>query len=111
MMTHHQRVPFIVPGMTRSTMTLAGGDRSGYNSGMKTAISIPDPVFRAGERMARRLHVSRSRLYAMALADYISRQADEQITAALNASLARAPMREDPFVREAARRTLDRSEW
>ena len=34
---------------------------------MKTAISIPDPVFDAAERLSKRLGVSRSRLYTMAL--------------------------------------------
>jgi metal-responsive CopG/Arc/MetJ family transcriptional regulator len=34
---------------------------------MKTAISIPDDVFAAAERLARRLKKSRSELYSRAL--------------------------------------------
>jgi GNAT superfamily N-acetyltransferase len=34
---------------------------------MKTAVSIPDPLFNAAERVSRRLGVSRSRFYAMAI--------------------------------------------
>jgi predicted transcriptional regulator len=49
---------------------------------MKTAVSIPDPVYRAGELLARRLKMPRSRLYALALADYVERHADENITPA-----------------------------
>jgi hypothetical protein len=83
----------------------------GYNSGMKTAVSIPDEVFRAGESLARRLKLPRSRLYALALADFVERHADEDITRRLNASLAAHPMEVDPFMREAARRTGKRNAW
>jgi len=40
---------------------------------MKTAISIPDPLFAKGEDLARRLHVSRSELYATALRALVER--------------------------------------
>ena len=51
---------------------------------MKTAISIPDPVFRAAERLAKRLGISRSRLYAKAIASFVERHREEETTAALN---------------------------
>jgi len=38
---------------------------------MKTAISIPDPVFEEAERLARQRGMSRSELYARAVAEYI----------------------------------------
>lgn len=38
---------------------------------MKVAISLPDPVFRDAETLARRLRKSRSKLYAEAIADYV----------------------------------------
>ena len=34
---------------------------------MKTAVSIPDKVYRAAERTAKRMGISRSRLYTMAI--------------------------------------------
>ncbi len=34
---------------------------------MKTAISIPDPIFEAAEKLAQRLGISRSQLYAKAV--------------------------------------------
>jgi hypothetical protein len=40
---------------------------------MKTAISIPDPVFEAAERLAARAGMSRSELYATAVAEYLAR--------------------------------------
>jgi hypothetical protein len=40
----------------------------------KTAVSIPDPVFKAGEAAARRLGISRSELYARALSEYLTQE-------------------------------------
>ncbi|MDA0993685.1 MAG: hypothetical protein O3A13_08635 [Proteobacteria bacterium] len=40
---------------------------------MKTAISIPNPVFEAAEQLARRIGMSRSELYTTAVADYLAR--------------------------------------
>ncbi len=52
--------------------------------GMKTAISIPGPIFEAADRLARRLGLSRSELYAKAVSAYLERHRQEGITAALN---------------------------
>jgi len=52
---------------------------------MKTAVSVPDPVFKAGERLAHRLGMSRSRLYSEALREFLERHDDDQITERLNA--------------------------
>ncbi len=43
----------------------------GYAIGMKTAISILDEIFKKAERLARRLGISRSQLYAHAVEDYV----------------------------------------
>lgn len=51
---------------------------------MKTAVSLPDPLFEAAERLAERLGVSRSELYAAALESYLRSHQGEEITAALN---------------------------
>lgn len=47
---------------------------------MKTAVSIPDPVFRSAERMAKRMKIPRSRLYAEALSAYVRRSEAAGIT-------------------------------
>jgi metal-responsive CopG/Arc/MetJ family transcriptional regulator len=52
---------------------------------MKTAISIPDRIFRAAERAAKRQKVSRSRFYAQAVDAYLKAQSRKRITEALNA--------------------------
>lgn len=51
---------------------------------MKTAISVPDALFDAAEEVAERLGVSRSQLHATALAEYVAKHRDDQVTAALN---------------------------
>ena len=51
---------------------------------MKTAISIPDRVFRAAEQLAARLGVSRSELYSKALAALVDKHQDDLITSQLN---------------------------
>jgi metal-responsive CopG/Arc/MetJ family transcriptional regulator len=51
---------------------------------MKTAISIPDSLFSAGERLARRLGISRSRLYQMAVREFLDRHGDTGVTEGLD---------------------------
>jgi predicted transcriptional regulator len=41
---------------------------------MKTAISIPDELFREVERRSRQLKISRSRLFAEAVREYLARR-------------------------------------
>ena len=51
---------------------------------MKTAISIPDRVFRSAEQLAERLGISRSELYSRALAALVDEHQDDLITSRLN---------------------------
>lgn len=78
---------------------------------MKTAISLPDDVFRAAERQARRSRKSRSQLYAEALTEYLSRHAPDEITEAMNRVVDQLDAPADPFVDAAARSVLERIEW
>lgn len=52
---------------------------------MKIAISVPDPVFQAGEHLAQQLGLSRSQLYSDALAAYLSSRGATEVTARLDA--------------------------
>ena len=51
---------------------------------MKTAISISDTLFEEAEKTARYMGIPRSKLYVIALEDYISRNNGEMITNKLN---------------------------
>ena len=50
---------------------------------MKTAISIPTPLFQKAERRRRKLGVSRSQLYATALERLLDEEPDSEVTKAL----------------------------
>ena len=78
---------------------------------MKTAISLPDAVFRAAERQAKRVRKSRSQLYAEALSEYLSRHAPEEVTEAMNRVVDEMDSGPDPFVHAAAIGVLERAEW
>lgn len=51
---------------------------------MKTAISIPDPIFQAAEGLANRLGISRSELYTKAVAEYMEFHKYQNVTEKLN---------------------------
>jgi metal-responsive CopG/Arc/MetJ family transcriptional regulator len=60
------------------------GYNTGHTGGMKTAVSLPDELFRLAETTARRLRVSRSQLYATAIAEFLDRQQLNTVTERLN---------------------------
>lgn len=78
---------------------------------MKTAVSIPDDVFRGAERLARRTKRSRSQVFADALREYLSRHAAHEVTEAMNRVCAEQGLERDEFVSLAARRIIERSSW
>jgi len=51
---------------------------------MKTAISLSDNLFEKAEKTAQHMGIPRSRLFAIALEDYIARHNGEMITEKLN---------------------------
>lgn len=65
---------------------------------MKTAISIPDDVFRRADRLAKKLGVSRSELYARAVARFLEEHGREGITKVLDALYAEEPSELDPRI-------------
>ena len=52
---------------------------------MKTAISIPDPIFQSAEQLAHRLGMSRSELYSKAVTEYLNEHKTQGVTEQLNA--------------------------
>lgn len=93
--------------------TASGGEwAAGYTKGMKTAVSLPDVVFRAAEQLARRAHKSRSQLYADALTEYLARHAPDEVTKAMNGVVDRlGAIQPDAFGKRAARAVFERAEW
>jgi len=78
---------------------------------MKTAISLPDALFTSGDRLARRLGVSRSELYARALAEFVAKHRGSDVTRRLDAVYAEEQSRLDPAAMTAQLKTLARESW
>jgi len=78
---------------------------------MKTAISLPDDLFESADRLAERLGVSRSELYAEAVAEYLAKHRSEDVTARLNEVYADEASGIDPELRSAQARSVGSSEW
>jgi metal-responsive CopG/Arc/MetJ family transcriptional regulator len=78
---------------------------------MKTAISIPDDVFEAAERWARRTERSRSQLFSDALREYLARHTSDDVTEAMNRVCVDVGVAVDEFTASAARDVLRRVEW
>ena len=78
---------------------------------MKTAISLPDALFRAGDALAKRMKLSRSELYARALAEFLAKHRSDQLTQRLNAVYAAEDSALDPGLARLQAKSLARDEW
>ena len=78
---------------------------------MKTAVSVPDDLFRQAEATARRLRVSRSELYAKAIAEFLERQRGNTITERLNDVYSRHPAKVDSALHRAQLKSLGKNGW
>jgi len=78
---------------------------------MKTAVSVPDHLFRMAEAAARRLRVSRSQLYATAISEFLDRQQRSAVTERLNEVYSRFPAKVPPALRRAQLKSLDKDSW
>ena len=80
-------------------------------NGMKTAVSIPDSIFRAAESVAGRLGLSRSALYARALEEFVRAHRHEGVTAALDAVYSTEESAVDPVLDRLQLASLRRERW
>ena len=78
---------------------------------MKTAISVPDELFREADDFAKRHGASRSKLYSDAVAEYLAKRRREDITAKLNEVLAEAPNALDPVIARLQAASIGPSDW
>ena len=78
---------------------------------MKTAISIPDPVFRSTEKLAARLGVSRSQLYTKALSALVEKHRDDLVKTRLDEIYSEADSALDPGLASAQLRAIIRAKW
>ena len=80
---------------------------------MKTAISIPDPVFQAADKLARRLGISRSELYQRAIRRFLAEHSHGLVRAALDAVYGEDEDsdRLDPAVEYLQKSSLPEDDW
>lgn len=83
-----------------------------YTIGMKTAISIPDKTFQLADQLAKTLGLSRSELYATAVAEYLDRRVAQRVTARLDAVYGAVDGRVEPgLAGSQARSTAREDRW
>ena len=82
----------------------------GYTAGMKTAVSLPDELFLSANDLAKQQGMSRSELYAVALAEYLAKHRDADVTTKLNEVLADESSGVDPALRTAQARSVGSGE-
>ena len=79
---------------------------------MKTAVSLPDRVYREAEGYAKRTRKSRRQVYAEALAEYLVRHSQDEVTETMNAVVDElGDTASDSFAQGAGPRMLRRVEW
>ena len=78
---------------------------------MKTAISIPDPIFLAAENMAKRLGMSRSELFTAAMSEYMDSHKYQNITETLNKIYSQSSEKLDPNIAVMQMKSVFKEDW
>lgn len=97
--------------MTGVIHLLTTGYNSCYTADMKTAISIPDPVFEAADDLARQLGMSRSQLYTAAVTRFLELHNDKAVTQALNDVYSDSVEPVDPLLLQMQLHSLPDEDW
>ena len=71
---------------------------------VKTAISVQRTLFKRVERLASELNISRSRLFALAVAEFLERYENKKLLEELNHAYEELPTNEEPAERRERRR-------
>jgi metal-responsive CopG/Arc/MetJ family transcriptional regulator len=78
---------------------------------MKTAVSIPDPVFRKAENLAKSLGISRSQLYTTALKTFVAEHDEDDVTKRLNEVYSEQDSSLDPVLEKMQFISLPEEQW
>jgi hypothetical protein len=78
---------------------------------MKTAISVPNDVFELSERLAKKLKVSRSQIFAMGVKKLGEEFEKDEVTAKLNEFYGKEKAEIDPVIMKMAALSLPKDEW
>ncbi|MBI5558736.1 MAG: ribbon-helix-helix protein, CopG family [Deltaproteobacteria bacterium] len=87
-------------------------------AGVKTAISLDEELFDKINKLAHELHVSRSRLFTIAVEDYLKKQENQSLLAQLNSAYSAQPDDDDDEERKISQsmrdkhtRMIERESW
>lgn len=78
---------------------------------MKTAISIPNKLFEGADKLAEKMGVSRSKLYATAIKSYLEAHEDGAVIAKLNEVYGKIDSKLDPGVKKLQAKSISRNNW
>lgn len=78
---------------------------------MKTAVSVPNPVYEQAESLAERTGRSRSEIYSTALREYLARHDIAVVTEAVDLVVDGIGAEVDTFAVDAGRRQLRDTDW
>jgi metal-responsive CopG/Arc/MetJ family transcriptional regulator len=78
---------------------------------MKVAVSIPDRIFEAAERLAKQRRVPRSQIFAEALAAYVETRESDAVTSKLNEIYAHEASIVDVGLMQAQNDSIDHEAW
>ena len=80
---------------------------------MKTAISIPDGLFAAADRIAKQLGISRSELYAKAVTAFLAQNGQVGVTEKLNTIYGAEDQRIelDPMLHQVQIKSIGDEQW
>jgi predicted transcriptional regulator len=82
--------------------------------GVKTAISLDEKLFNRINKLAKKMHVSRSRLFTLAVDDYLKKQENEYLLAQLNKAYADADdeeMKISSSMKSKQRKIVEQESW
>jgi len=82
----------------------------GYTRNVKTAISLPNDLFKDAEALAAELGVTRSQLYAWAIEEYVRTRSKNEVAKRLRDFYGQG-VEPDAAVTSYSRKILKRAEW
>lgn len=84
-------------------------------AGVKTAISVEKKLFEQVNQLAKEKHISRSRLFVLAVVDYLQKYENQKLLAKINAAYDDLPSDEELKVSQAMKkkqsRTVQTDQW
>ncbi len=78
---------------------------------MKTAISVPNDVFELSEKLAKKLKVSRSQIFAMGVKKLGEEYDEDDITARINRVCEEVDTSIDPHWKKLQSKVLSKDKW